>query len=500
MKERNMQSAKKSRFKMSNLAAAAVRGAFAIAVLSALLVAARPAQAQTENVIWNFTGSPDGASPYSSVTLNDGNFYGTSYLGGLNNDGAVYEVSPNGTGGYTEQVIYNFCSETNCADGENPSFANLVFDSNGNIYGSTYNGGANGDGVVFKLTPSGGAWVETVLYSFAGSPDAANPIAGLIWDASGNLYGTSYNGGTNNIGTVWELSPNGSGGWTETVVASLSEIDAGLTINSAGDIFGTTNNTVFELTPNGTGGYNAAKTLSTFSSSGAKGTGPEGTLVIDGSGNLYGTTRAGGKYANGTVYKLTLGAKGTYTESILCSFDTAGVTPYGGVILDGSGNLYGATKLGGKNSNGMVYELVAPKYTQKVLMALNGENGSEPVDSLLLSGGYLYGTTSDGGSDGNGAVFVVNPAAAVTTTALTSSANPSTSGEAVTFTATVTPAPPNGEVVVFEPLGQSPMTGGVATFTTSSLKVGTTNIRAVYGGDLNFLTSMSAWTPQVVDK
>jgi uncharacterized repeat protein (TIGR03803 family) len=495
-----MQSAKRGRFKMSNPAAAAVRGAFAIAMLSVLLVAARPAQAQTENVLWNFTGSPDGANSYSGLTLNNGNFYGTTYNGGLNGDGTVFEVSPNGSGGYTEQVLYSFCSETNCADGQNPYFANLVFDSEGNIYGSTYNGGANGLGVVFELSPSGGGWTPTVLYSFAGSPDAANPIAGLIWDASGNLYGTAYNGGSNGDGAVWELSPSGSGTWTETVVATLSEIDAGLTINSAGDIFGTTNTTVFELVPNGTGGYAAPKTIYTFPSTGARGLTPEGTLVIDGSGNLYGTTRAGGKAGDGAAYKLTLGTNGKYTESVLYSFGSNGITPYGGLVFDPSGNLYGATKFGGEDNDGVIYELVAPKYTERVVLPLNGEDGSQPLNTLVYSGGYLYGTTSVGGANGNGAVLVVNPAASKTTTTLTSSANPSTSGEQVTFTATVTPAPPDGEPIVFEPFGQVNMTGGVATYSISTLKVGTTKVRAVYEGDLNFVTSMSAWLSQVVDK
>jgi uncharacterized repeat protein (TIGR03803 family) len=257
---------------------------------------------------------------------------------------------------------------------------------------------------------------------------------------------------------------------------------------------------VFELVPNGTGGYAAPKTIYTFPSTGARGLTPEGTLVIDGSGNLYGTTRAGGKAGDGAAYKLTLGTNGKYTESVLYSFGSNGITPYGGLVFDPSGNLYGATKFGGEDNDGVIYELVAPKYTERVVLPLNGEDGSQPLNTLVYSGGYLYGTTSVGGANGNGAVLVVNPAASKTTTTLTSSANPSTSGEQVTFTATVTPAPPDGEPIVFEPFGQVNMTGGVATYSISTLKVGTTKVRAVYEGDLNFVTSMSAWLSQVVDK
>jgi uncharacterized repeat protein (TIGR03803 family) len=491
-------------FRAAKLRAAIIRGAIFLAVLSAALTAVLPVQAQTENVLYNFGGTPDGANPYSGVITNGGNFYGTTYNGGMNGDGAVYEITPNSNGTGTENILYSFCWETNCADGQNPYFTSLVFDKEGNLYGTTYNGGANGYGVVFELTPNlTGPWAETVLYSFAGTPDAANPINGLIWDAAGNLYGTSYNGGVGDIGTVFELSPNGHGGWSEQVVASLAEIDAGLTINAAGDIFGTTNNTVFELVPNGAGGYESPKTLYTFPSTEVRGETPEGTLTLDSSGNIYGTTRAGGKVGNGTVYKLTLGTKGTYTESIIYSFGGNGTTPYGGVVFDPAGNLYGTTRFGGKNDTGVVYELDLTNtgaYSERVRVPFTGENGAAPYDTLLYSQGYLYGTTFSGGANGYGTVFVVNPNATDTTTTVASSANPSTEGESVTFTATVTPAPPDGDVVVFEPLGQSTTTNGVATYTTSALAVGTTRVRAVFEGDLNFITSMSEWYSQVVKK
>ncbi len=486
---------------------AAIRCALTLAVLSALLLfAARPAHAQTETVLYNFTGNPDGANPGSSLTYYNGNFYGTTYSGGLGS-GTVFELASNGSGGWNESVLYNFCTATNCTDGENPTYANVIFDGNGNMYGTTYGGGANGYGVVFELSLVGETWTETVLHSFANNPDGANPVNGLIMDGSGNLYGVTYSGGVVGNGTIFELSLSG-GVWTEQVLYDISSTYAGLTINGAGVIFGAEYGAIFKLTPNGSGGYKFNKIYNFAAARAAKvGENPNGTLVLDTAGNLYGTTVKGGTDGYGTVFKLTPPTvKGAlWTETILSHFGTATEYPQGGVVLDSSGNIYGATTAGGKDQDGAVYELVAPTgsattYKQKVLFTFTGEDGNEPFDTLTLVGGYLYGTTYLGGVDGDGTVFEVNPAATVTTTTLAASPNPATEGTKVTFTATVTPAPPDGEVVVFEPLGQTTMTAGVATFTTTSLAVGTTKVRAVYGGDLNFITSMSGWLSEVVNK
>jgi len=492
---------------LTKLASAIIRGAVTLAVLSALLMAARPAQAQTQNVLWNFTGIPDGQSPYGGVTVNGSNFFGTTYQGGAYGFGSVYELQPNGTGGYNESVIYSFCpASPSCTDGQYPTFGSVLFNKSGVLYGTTFLGGANAEGVVFTLTPSGSTWTYDVIYSFGAVPDAQNPVNGLIMDGSGNIFGTAYNGGGANNGAVFELSPNGSGGWTEQVAQSINSLFGGLAVNAAGDIYGTTENSVFELQPNGSGGF-LLSTLFTFNSAdtATQGSNPNGTVILDSKGNIYGTTTAGGKYNLGTVYKLTLGTKGTYTEKILYSFGAtslSGSTPYAGVVADTAGNLYGTTKVGGKNGAGIVYELVSNNggYVNRTLQQFIGENGAVPYAGLVYSGGYLYGTTFEGGADGEGTVFVVNPAAAVTKTTCVSSVNPSTSGEAVTFTATITPAPPNGEVVVFQPVGQSTLTNGVATFTVSDLKVGATTITAVYAGDLNFIGSKSVSFSQVVTK
>jgi uncharacterized repeat protein (TIGR03803 family) len=493
-------------------AAATMCGALTLAVLSALLlIAANPAQAQTEAVPYSFAGNPDGANPESSLTYNGGNFYGTTVNGGLNNDGTVFQLVSNGSGGWTETTppIYTFCSLANCADGQNPTYGTVTFDSNGNLYGTTLSGGANGYGVVYELSPPASgqtAWTETVLYSFANNPDGANPVNGLIWDASGNLYGVTYNGGVNGNGTIFELTPS-SGTWSEQVLYDYNATYAGLTINTAGDIFVPQYGSVLELKPNGSGGY-VKSTIFSFSNATKDGSVPNGTLALDSAGNLYGTTIDGGAYGYGTVYKLTAPTKSgaAWTEKLLTSLASgANEYPLGGVVLDSNGNVYGTASASGKYNDGAVFELVAPTgtsttYTKKMLFTFDGETGNEPYDTMTLVNGYLYGTTYIGGTNGDGAVFQINPAATVTTTTLTSSANPSTSGESVTFTATVTPAPPNGEVVVFEPLGQTPMTNGVATYTTSTLPVGTTKVRAVYEGDINFITSMSGWLSQVVDK
>jgi len=496
--------------KAFNPVTAGVRGAITLAVLSALLLfAVSPVHAQTESVLWSFGSVPDGENPYGGITFNNVNIFGTTYNGGAYGYGSVYELTSNGSGGYTESVLYSFCPVSpSCVDGQNPVFADVVFDINGNLYGTTYLGGTSGNGVVFELSPptTGTTWTQTVLWSFAGTPDAANPVNGLIWDASGNLYGSAYNGGGGGNGAVWELSPNGSGGWTEQVAANVNSLFGGLSIDSSGNIYGTEANSVVKLVPNGSGGYDPVL-IYQFNPSDAttEGQTPNGTPIVDSEGNVYGTTTKGGKDSDGAVYKLIYNSsKQTYTEKLIYSFGANGTVPYAGVVADPSGNLYGTTTAGGKNDAGIVYELAYNSskgtYAEKNLQTFIGENGAIPYAGLVYNGGYVYGTTYQGGSNGEGTVFVVNPAAKVTTTTCTSSLNPSTEGEAVTLTGTVTPAPPNGEAIVFEPVGQAPMTNGVATFTVSDLKVGSTKITCVYEGDLNYITSKSASFEQVVDE
>ncbi len=516
-----------------------MRGVLTLALLSTLLlVALPPAHAQPEVVLYNFCSQPncvDGENPVSSLMPDGaGNFYGTTQLGGANMDGTVYELSPNGVGGYNESVLYSFCSLLYCTDGSYPD-SYVTFDGHGNLYGTTYYGGLfasgpySGYGLVFELSPepgggcpggsnSGNGWCETVLYSFMSTPDGAFPFSGLTWDTSGNLYGTTYGGGSG-TGTVYELSPNGDDGWNEQVIYDRGGY-AGLTIDGSGNFYGADLvgfGHVFELSPNGNGSWNAT-ILHTFKGNPKDGAGPEGTPLLDSAGNVYGTTFSGIK-GLGTVWKLTPSPSGEYTEQILSSFVwNSGSNPKAGVVLDSSGNIYSTTGFGVIKSPcydgcGIVFELAVSGsgYEFTPLWYFDGTDGGNPIDTLILDGGNLYGTTYGGGTSsycpgtgGCGVAIEVNPLARQTVTVLTSSPNPSTYGEAVTFTAVVTPAPPDGETVTFKRfstvLGTGSLNGGVATFTTSTLPVGTPHIKAVYGGDQIFGSSKSNGVKQVVEQ
>jgi uncharacterized repeat protein (TIGR03803 family) len=411
--------------------------ALTLALLSALLlIVARPAQAQIEAVLYNFcyTGyCSDGQHPESRLTVDGaGNLYGTTHDGGCPGDGncgrgVVFEISPNGQDNGGETVLYTFCSEggDNCTDGANPNYSYVMFDSAGNLYGTTISGGAYGYGVVFELSPVGGAWTEAVLYSFTGGADGGFPVNGLIMDKAGNLYGTvkvSNNG--QGGGGVFELNPSG-GGWTEQLIYGAEQGNySGLTTDAAGNIFGTTVSSVFELSPNGQGGWNP-KVLYTFTLNGKDGYQPENAPVSDGAGNLYGTTVNGGAKNAGTVYELISGKKGKWTEKVLYSFKGKGdsANPWGGVVLDAAGNIFGTTTYVDNSCgcDGTVFELVAPvgkgTYKEKVLWDFNrnGEGGVNPTGSLIMdSAGNLYGTTEYGGVEAyggpnSGVVFELTP-------------------------------------------------------------------------------------------
>ena len=269
-------------------------GTAALAILSSLmLTTAWPAQAQTEPLLYNFTGNPDGSGPQSGLTSYNGNLYGVTGGGGAANEGAVFELLPNGVGGWNETVIYSFCSPS-CTGGYAPAgVANLITDSAGNLYGTAHLGGA-GCGVVYELSPVGSGWTESVLYNFTDAEGDCYPQGGLIMDPAGNLYGTTVNYGA---GSVFELSPSG-GGWTEQVIYSFNDVNPtptfpGLTMDAAGNIYGTTYSTVFELSPNGSGGWNSTVSH-TFAGGPKDGFYAEGDLVLDQTGDLYGTTYGGG--------------------------------------------------------------------------------------------------------------------------------------------------------------------------------------------------------------
>jgi uncharacterized repeat protein (TIGR03803 family) len=399
------------------LASASAFRAVTLALLSALLfIAALPAQAQTEITLYSFTGGSDGGDPGYTVTADDaGNFYGTTFGGGLgqgfSGHGTVFELSPNGVGGWNETVLYTF---TGGADGGQPAYSGLIFDRAGNLYGTACCGGANGHGVVFELSPLGNSWTETVLYSFADGTDGASPFGNLIMDTAGNLYGTTLEGGIGEHGIVFELSPSG-GAWTEQVISDVSPTYfGGLTLGVSGRIFGSImeGSKVGKLTPDGANGWRPGL-IHTFAGSPNDGSDAQGTIVLDTAGNIYGTTSNGGAENYGTVYKLSPEKNGKWTEKILYSFEggTDGSSPAAGVVLDAAGNIYGVTENGGQYGLGTVFALAAPvgsgSYKEKILWSFNGADGQEPYYPMILDGGNLYGTLPFGGASGWGAVFEV---------------------------------------------------------------------------------------------
>ncbi|MGB8886055.1 MAG: choice-of-anchor tandem repeat GloVer-containing protein [Candidatus Korobacteraceae bacterium] len=386
----------------------------------------------TETLLHSFNYSTgDGAYPYAGLTIDgSGKLYGTTYEGGIHGYGAVFELAPNGSGGWTETVLHSF--NYNGVDGAYPYTA-LIFDGSGKLYGTTYEGGMHGDGAVFELAPNGsGGWTETILHSFNyNGADGANPYASLIFDHAGNLYGTTSYGGIHYVGAVFELSPNGSGGWTETILHSFNFNGtdgyypyAGLISDAAGNLYSTTYyggrytvGTMFELSPNGSGGW-TEKTPYSFDYNGTDGAYPEAGLISDAAGNFYGTTSSGGIYDAGTVFELSPNGSGGYTHKLLYSFGngTDGSYPYAGLVLDGSGNLYGTTSYGGIHYYyGTVFEL-SPNgsggWTETLLHSFNynGSDGAYPYAGLIRDGsGNLYGTTESGGIHGYGTVFEFTP-------------------------------------------------------------------------------------------
>jgi uncharacterized repeat protein (TIGR03803 family) len=265
----------------------------------------------TETLLYSFcvlAGCADGYHPRAGLIMDTkGNLYGTAFDGGAYDAGAVFELSPSGT----ETVLHSFCQQMGCPDGYYPQ-AGLVMDTNGNLYGTTLYNGAYGGGTVFKISSDGTA---TTFYNFCTATGCKNgryPQAGLILDTNGNLYGTTYGGGAYGKGTVFELSPSGA----ETVLHSFcartgcpdgSHPRADLVMDTAGNLYGTTYDggtnrvgTVFKLSPNGT-----ETVLHSFAANGSDGTHPYAGLVMDTVGHLYGTTYSGGANGYGTVFKVT---------------------------------------------------------------------------------------------------------------------------------------------------------------------------------------------------
>jgi len=323
-----------------------------------------------------------------------------------------------------EKVLHSFGSGT---DGNEPT-AGVVFDSSGNLYGTTEDGGAYGDGTVFELLPRvGGGWTERVVHNFGSGQDGGGAIGRLLY-ASGNLYGTTANGGSHGYGVVFELMPKAVGGWEEKILHEFGSNGtdgcaplAGLILDGSGNLYGTTYScgafgygTVFELTPDTGGGW-VERILHDFADNGSDGYSPEASLIFDSYGNLYGTTLLGGVYDDGIVFELAK-TGGEWEETVLCSFDYAdGANLQGSLLFDSAGNLYGTTSSGGEGY-GTVFELTPARgggWAESVVhLFQNGKDGDDPISGLILdNAGNLYGTTVGGGTYGSGTVFELSPTA-----------------------------------------------------------------------------------------
>jgi uncharacterized repeat protein (TIGR03803 family) len=354
-----------------------------------------------ETVLYSFTGGADGSYPSSGVIRDSaGSFYGTTSWGGAGagtaGHGVVYKVD---TAGH-ETVLYAF---RDGLDGGGPN-AGLIRDSVGNFYGTTVYGGAGPDsnsGVVYKLDPTGN---ETVLYRFPGGPaGGAEPDAGVIRDSAGNLYGTTYKGGAPNAGVVYELDIAGQYKvlYTFTGGADGGYPYAGVISDSAGNLYGTTYyggaanaGVVFKLD---TAGH---ETVLYAFTGGADGGAPYAGVISDSAGNLYGTASGGGAAGWGVVYKLDTAGQ----ETVLYSFKGGadGGKPYAGVISDSAGNLYGTTLYGGVYSGvagfGVVYKLDTTGHETVLHTFTGGSDGGTPYAGVITdSAGNLYGTTYYGG-------------------------------------------------------------------------------------------------------
>ena len=321
----------------------------AVLAITLTLWAATIASAK-ENVVVRFNGANGGSPLGTLVSDGKGNFFGTSLNGGKKNctscPGLVFEVSSNGT----VTVIHAFSG----SDGLGPN-GTLIRDGNGNLYGTTAGGGASQEGVAFELSPQGnGTWTETVLHSFGGGQDGVVPHGAIALDSQGNLYGTTNGGGTNNQGTVYQLTPQGNGTWSETILHSFGAAGdrglplGGVTLDSHGNIFGTSHGggansvgEVYQLVPKGNGQW-TENIIYSFTGS-LDGGVPMTPVTLDASGNVYGSTQNGGnkfRYG-GTVFKLSPGSSGSWTFNLLHAFGggTDGYDP-SAVAFDGVGNLY----------------------------------------------------------------------------------------------------------------------------------------------------------------
>lgn len=328
------------------------------------------AVAQTENTLATFTGT-NGNGPWTGLVADRrGRLYGATMSGGANNNGVAYRLTKTAKGKWRESVLYSFSGGGGNGDGAYPQMPLLAIDRHGALYGTTPNGGAHAAGTVFKLTRGAGQWNEQILYSFTGGNDGSQPIGGVTLDSKGNIYGTTnIGGGSQNCGggcgVVFELTPGQNGSWAETVLHAFTGYVGG----------------------HGCGNYDGANPYRTM-------------IAIDHAGNLFGTTNAGGNSCNaaGTVWELSPAGGGTWTETILDVTDgpNGDTYPDAGGVLDGQGNFYFA--VGGGN----ILELVKNQgYQERLLYQYPGPGAEDDYDTVQFDrSGNLYWTSHGGGGNG----------------------------------------------------------------------------------------------------
>ncbi|MFZ0706264.1 MAG: choice-of-anchor tandem repeat GloVer-containing protein [Candidatus Korobacteraceae bacterium] len=326
----------------------------------------------TQKTLYSFQGGADGAFPSGRMIFgSDGSLYGTTISGGGTGCGGtgcgtVFNLKLGAMlGTWNETVLYRFGG----SDGANPTLGELTFDKSGNLYGTTNSGGASNSGAVYELKRAGSTWTQSVLYNFTGGSDGGSPDAGVIFDKAGNLYGTTIVGGTGH-GTVYELMPSGSG-WSESVLYAFKPGVggvyplAGLLFDSSGNLYGASSyglgvngGTVFELSPSGTSW--TFTVLYTFPLVGT-GEGPLDSLIFDSAGNLYGTTNGDGSaYGEGNVFELSPAGGGVWNYTDFHDFTHYcgdGGSPYAGLVIDAQGKLYGTTSNGGSNAYGAIFAI-----------------------------------------------------------------------------------------------------------------------------------------------
>jgi uncharacterized repeat protein (TIGR03803 family) len=373
-----------------------------------------------ESTIYAFLGQPDGGSPQSELIADStGALYGTTEVGGplgAVGFGTVFKLTPtpSAPSGYVESILYNFQGGN---DGAFPR-TRLILDSSGNFYGTTSGGGNAGFGTIFKLTPGPSGYTESVLYAFQGGNDGRGPTGPVVEDAAGALYGAAV-GGSDVEGLLFKLTPQGSS-YVQSVIHTFGAFGdgaspvGGLVLDQHGALYGSTvqggkpdDGTVYKLTPMGSV---YVETILYAFHGGNDGANPFGGLIAHGQA-LYGTTEAGGTANLGTVFKVTP------AESVLYSFQggTDGEFPVADVIVSKSGAIFGTTEFGGGANDGTVFKLAPTHagYRESVLYSFQGgaNDGAFPVAGLLGEANVLIGTTPSGGSsactNGCGNVFEV---------------------------------------------------------------------------------------------